>query len=660
MERIGVYVCECGPNIKEVLDVDEVVRFAQILDNVVWARSFGLLCSDQGKAVIAGEIKEHGLTRLVIAACSPKEHEITFRNVLKDAGLNPFLVQIANIREQCAWVVKDKAVATQKAKEIITAAIERVVYHESLEVKQIECRPDVLVVGAGIAGISAALTLSQKNRKVYVVEKSPCIGGKAARYEDLYPSLECAACVLDPLLDQALHNEHIEFFTFSEVQKVLGYYGNFTITVRKKASFVNTDTCLGCELCFEVCPVTVKNEFNEKLNDRKAVYIPYAGALPNVAVIDKTHCLRFKGNTCNACQKACPFDCINYEDTDRTVELNVGAVVLATGFDLFDPGQAPQYGYGRIEDVYTSLEFERLLSSTGPTGGKIILQDGRPPEKIAFVHCAGSRTDKFNAHCSGICCMYSLKFAYQVRQKLPGVSINMLYSDLCLPGKSAQGFFNKISQESDVKFHRMKKPDAVRTDVKNKKILVRYTDVYGEPVTIEADMVVLAAAVEGAKDAFDLADMFDIPLGAGGFFAEENPLLAPVSTVREGVFIAGCAQGAMDIGDAAAQGQAAAGKILQRLIPGEKLEIEAVTAQVDQDLCSGCKICMDLCAFQAITGDDLSQQVSINEILCRGCGVCAAACPSGAIEARHFTDTQVCAEIKGLVQQKRKGQDEPF
>lgn len=656
MERIGVYICECGPNIKEVLDIDEVVRFSQTLSNVVLARSFGLLCSEDGKALIAAEIKEHGLTRLVIAACSPKEHEITFQNVLKDAGLNPFLLQIANIREQCAWITKDNADATAKAKAIVNAAVKRVVFHEQLEVMQIECRPDVLVVGAGIAGISAALTLAQKDRNVYVVEKAPCIGGKTARYEDLYPSLECAACVLDPLLDQALHHEGIEFLTFSEVQEVLGYYGNFTIKVTKKARFVNPDTCLGCELCFDVCPVSVKNEFNESLNDRKAVYIPYAGALPNIAVIDKTDCLYFKNKACDACQKACPFGCINYEDTDRMVELNVGAIVVATGFDLFDPAKAPQYGYGRVENVYTSLEFERLLSSTGPTGGKILLKDGSLPEKILFVHCVGSRSGKFNEHCSGICCLYSLKFAYQVRQKLPGTSISMLYSDLCLAGKSGQSFCNRVSQKSDVKFHRMKKPDAVEINGKNKKIFIRYTDISKASLTLEADMVVLAAAIEGTEDVRDLADMFDIPVGAQGFFVEEHPMLASVSTIKEGVFVAGCAQGPMDIQNAAAQGQAAAGKILQRLVPGEKLELEAVTARVDRDLCSGCKVCMKLCVYQAISCDDSAQQVSVNEILCKGCGLCAVSCPSGAIKSKHFTDAQISAEIKGLMQTDSKKQ----
>ena len=652
MERIGVYVCECGPNIKEALDIDAVVRFAGSLQDVVLATPFSLLCSAEGKALIATEIKTHNLSRVVIAAYSPKAHETAFREVLKIAGLNPFLMQVANIREQCAWVVKDKAAATQKAKAIIKAAVFRVVCHEPLEIKTIECRPEVLVVGAGVAGISAALTLSQKNRMVYVVEKAPCSGGKAARYEDLFPGMGCAACVLDPLLDEALHDEHIEFLTFSEIQEVLGYYGNFTVKVKRNARFVDPSTCLGCEMCFEVCPVKVKNEFNEGLNERKAIYIPYAGALPNVAVIDKMHCLRFKEKECNACREACPFGSIDYEDTDRVEALNVGAIVLATGFDLFDPVKAPQYGYPTIENVYTGLEFERLLNSTGPTGGEIVLKNGQPPEKIALIHCVGSRTARYNEHCSGVCCLYSMKFAHQTRQKLPNALIRVFHSDFCLPGKVSQGFFNRVSEADNVEFYHMQKPDAVQIISTNKDILIQYTDVLGNSNTKDADLVVLAAAMEGAKDACRLADIFDIPQDRDRFFMEENATLASVSTVREGVYIAGCAQGPKDIQSSVAQGQAAAGRILSRLVPGEKLEIAAITAEVDAERCSGCKICLDVCAYRAITGDERVKQARVNELLCRGCGACAAVCPSGAITSKHFTDEQICAEIKALAGEK--------
>ncbi|MBE9581724.1 MAG: CoB--CoM heterodisulfide reductase iron-sulfur subunit A family protein [Proteobacteria bacterium] len=650
-ERIGVYVCECGPNIKDAMDLDEVLKFIRGLENVVLTKPFGLLCAQKGQELIGKDIKDHDLTRVVIAACSPKEHENTFKQCLEKAGLNPFLLQIANIREQCAWVVRDKALATDKAKAIIHAAVRRVVYHEPLEVEDIECQPDALVVGAGIAGISAALTLAQKNRKVYLVEKLLCIGGKVARYEDVFPNLECASCILDPILAEVLHNEHIEILTWSEVQEVLGFYGNFLVKVNKKARFVDSETCIGCGACVETCPVKVKNEYNEGLDERRAIYIPYPGALPNVAVIDEKHCLRWQGEGCNACQAACPFGSIIYEETDQVRQLQVGAIVLATGFDLFDPARAPKYGYGKIDNVYTSLEFERLVNSAGPTEGKILLRNGQVPEKIALVHCVGSRTGEFHEHCSAVCCMYLLKFAHQVNGKLPGASMTGLYSDLCLPGKEAQGFFNKISLEANIQLMHMKHPDSIDITQENGKTLIRFTDIHGRSHGVASDMVVLAPAMEGARDAGTLAKLFDISLGQGGFFSEENTKVAPVSTAMEGVFIAGCAQGPKDIQSSVAQGQAAAGRILSRLVPGEKLALEPVTADVDEDLCCGCKLCVGLCPYKAIACDDLKKNVAINKILCRGCGVCAAACPSGAIKASHFTDVEVSQEIRGLLRQ---------
>lgn len=633
------------------MDLDEVVKFVQGLENVVLTKTFGLLCAEQGQELIGRDIEEHDLSRVVIAACSPKEHENTFRQCLEKAGLNPFLLQIANIREQCAWVVKDKTLATDKAKAIIHAAVRRVAYHEPLEIKEIECQPDALVVGAGIAGISAALTLAQKNRKVYLVEKLPCIGGKVARFEDVFPNLECASCILDPIMDEVLHNEHIEVLTWSEVQEVLGFYGNFLVKVNKKARFVDTETCIGCGACVETCPVKVTNEYNEGLDERRAIYIPYAGALPNVAVIDETHCLRWQGQACNACQEACPFGSIIYEETDQVRQLRVGAIVLATGFDLFDPTRAPQYGYGKSDNVYTSLEFERLVNSTGPTEGKILLRNGRVPEKIALVHCVGSRTSQFHEHCSAVCCMYLLKFAHQVNGKLPGASITGFYSDLCLPGKEAQGFFNRISREANIELMHMKDPDSIEITQDAEKTMIRFTDIQGRSHGVAADMVVLAPAMEGARDAETMAKLFDISQGKGGFFAEESTTLAPVSTAMEGIFIAGCAQGPKDIQSSVAQGQAAAGRILSRLVPGEKLALEPVTADVTEDLCCGCKLCVGLCSYKAITCDDLKNNVAINKVLCRGCGVCAAACPSGAIQASHFTDVELCEEIRGLLRQ---------
>ena len=648
--KAGIFICECGPNIRDAIDINDIATFARGLDHVVFTASFNLLCSEEGQNLIERDIKKHNLSHVIIAACTPKEHENTFRKVLSKAGLNPFLLQVVNIREQCAWIIKDRVLATQKAKAMIAAAVRRVALHEPLEVKEIQCESDALVVGAGIAGMSAALTLAQKNRKVYLVERLPCIGGKAARFEKVYPHLECASCVLDPLMDEVLHHKHIEIMTFSEIQEVLGSYGNFIIKVKKKPQFVDSKSCIGCGACFEVCPVKVKNEYNEGLDKRKAIYIPYPGALPHIAVIDREHCIRFQGKECNACQDACPFGSIRYEETDQIKELKVGAIVLATGFDVFDPKRASQFGYGKIRNVYTSLEFERLLSSNGPTGGKILLKNGEPPKRIALIHCVGSRTKKYNEYCSGVCCMYSLKFSYLIKEQLPDSSIIEFYTDFCLPGRESQGFFNNLAGKEGVDFVQVKNIDSVGLTQRQDNILITYKDMHGKRKKLLFNLVVLSVALEAARDAGKLARIFGISQGKDGFFLEEHANIAPVSTSIGGIFIAGCAHGPKDIQSAVTEGQAAAGRIFSQLIPGEKLFLEPITAEVNEDSCSGCKTCISLCPYKALMYDSVKKIVSVNEVLCRGCGVCVAACPSAAIKARNFTDNQIVAEIQGLLQ----------
>jgi heterodisulfide reductase subunit A2 len=534
----------------------------------------------------------------------------------------------------------------------LNGAVKRVIHHEPLESKEIECEPDVLVLGAGVAGMSAALMLARTERRVYLVEKSPCIGGKVARYEDLYPTMECGSCVLDPLLDQVLHHDRIEVITLASVQEALGFLGNFQVKIKQKPRFVDLETCIGCGACVEACPVNVANEYNEHLDKRKAIHIPYANALPHVAVIDREHCLHWQEAACTACRDACPFGSINYGAAEEIREIKVGGMVVATGFDLFDLSRAPQYGYGTIENVVTSLQFERMLSTTGPTQGKIKLCNGEIPSRIAMIHCVGSRSKDLDEHCSGICCSYLLKFAHQCLERLPEASVDMLYADWCLPGKEAQGFFNGVVQEQRVSLAHLHAPNALRIVKDDDAIRIDYTDVNGSSAAVHCDMVVLAPAMEGARDSEEVANILELARGKGAFFEEEDVTIAPISSNRAGICIAGCARGPKDVQSSVAEGQAAAGQLLAGLIPGQKLAISPLVAQADEHLCSGCRTCAPLCPYGAIGYDDSQDCAVINEILCRGCGVCAAACPGGAITADHYTGPQLSAEIKALVSKK--------
>ena len=672
--RTGAYICSCGNNISDNLNIDELVQFSSGLDKVAYVKVHKLLCSEEGKNFLADDVVKENPDRAVIAACSPKEHEKTFRNIFQKAGLNPYLFQMVNIREQVAWVTSEKSDATEKAKSYIRAAVKRVAFHEPLEKKEIDCNADVLVIGAGPAGMEAAFLLAQAGRKVYLVEKNSFIGGRVARYEEVFPKMECASCMLEPKMDEVLHHENIELLTCSEVQEVLGFLGNFDIKIRKKAGFVDKDKCIGCGACYEPCPVTVKNEFNYNLTDRKAIYVPYTGALPNVPVVDKTNCLRsksqdqdickealdlglvtkeeyekFKSQDCDICKKTCPFDAINYDEKDELLEKNVGGIIVATGFELFDPSVMPEYGYGNIPEVYTSLEFERILSQTGPTDGKLLMKNSQEPESVAIIHCVGSRDKKYKDYCSSVCCLYALKFAYMVEKQLPAVKVYNFYADWCVPGKDNQAFLDSLKAENNVQFIHMPLPMNVDVKQNGNRIDLSFIDISGKKDKISADMVILCPAMIPAKDTSKLSDILSIAQSEDGFFAEGHTKLAPVSTNIEGVFIAGCSQGPKDIQNSIAQGSAAAGHALSTLVPGRKLELEAITAEVDENACSGCMMCVGLCPYKAITVDKGRKIAAVNAALCKGCGTCVAACPSGASRGKHFTTQQIFTEIEEVL-----------
>ncbi len=652
-EKVGVYVCHCGSNIAGVVDVVDVAKWAEDnLPDVRVAREYKFMCSSPGQEIIEKDIKDLGLTRIVVAACSPHLHELTFRNACKRAGLNPYLFEMVSIREQVSWVTKDKALATEKAKALIAGGVRRVVHHQPLEPIIVDINPSVLVVGGGIAGIQAALEIADQGSHVYLVEREPSIGGHMAQFDKTFPTLDCAACILTPKMFTAGTHPNITLLTWSEVEKVDGFVGNFTVQIRKKARKVNTEKCTGCGVCEEKCPKKVIDTvFEVGMGTRKAIYTPFPQAVPKYPVIDVANCIYFQRGTCKACEKFCPTGAIDFNQQDETLTVQVGNVILATGYELFDAHRIPHYGYGRLANVITNLEFERLSNTAGPTGGRIVLRDGvTVPQTVGIIHCVGSRDIKYNVDCSAICCMQSLKFAHLVKEKT-GAKVYNFYIDIRTPGKTYDEFYRRVLDEG-VHFIRGKVAevtDAPRFPGEEGKLIIQVEDTLaGRQLRVPVDMVILSAAMQPRADSKEVAKKFGISCSANGWFIERHPKLDPVATMTEGIFIAGVCQGPKDIPSSVSQGAAAAARVLG-LIGQKQVTLEPVRASVDQEKCSGCRICNSLCPFNAITFIEDRKVSEVNPALCQGCGTCVAACPAGAITGSHFTNTQILAQIEGIL-----------
>ncbi|MBZ5726117.1 MAG: CoB--CoM heterodisulfide reductase iron-sulfur subunit A family protein [Acidobacteriia bacterium] len=649
--RTGVYVCHCGTNIAGTIDVHALIGYAGSLPGVALAREYKYMCSDPGQELIRQDICDYKLDRVVVAACSPHLHEKTFRQAVEQAGLNPFYCHMVNLREHDSWVHADKPAATEKAMDLVRAAVRRVKWHVPLERRQVPVHAEVLVVGGGIAGIDAALTLANAGKHVYLVEREPTIGGHMAQFDKTFPTLDCAACILTPKMTAVKAHRNITLWTYSEVRQVEGYVGNYSVTVRRKPRYVIEKLCVGCLECIQACvykQAKVPDPFNLGLSKRKPVYIPFPQAVPQVVAIDPETCIEFKSGKCKkTCVEVCAErNAIDFKQQAEIQTIQVGAIILATGFDVFDGARIPYYGYGLYPNVYTALEIERLVNASGPTGGEVVLRDGRKPASVGIVHCVGSRDLHTNRYCSRVCCMYSLKLAHLIKEKT-GADVYNFYIDIRAPGKAFEEFYNRVAEEGVV-FVRGKAADVYPAGNGDGRLIVQAEDtLLGMIRKIPVDMVVLATGLEPRADANDVRRLFNIGCSGDGFFLERHPKLAPVNTFADGIFLAGCCQGPKDIPDTVAQSGAAAAQALA-LIDAGVVELEPNTAHVLEDACSGCKTCLPLCPYSAISFVE-EKKARINEVLCKGCGTCVAACPSGSIRQNLFEDEEIFEEIDGLL-----------
>ena len=661
MQRIGVFVCHCGTNIAGTVDVKAVAEALGHEPSVVYSVDYTYMCSESGQNLIKDAIRDYKLTGVVVCSCSPRMHENTFRKAAAAAGLNPYMVEIANIREQCSWIHKDIKEGTEKAIILGRAAIAKVQLNAPLIAGESPVTKRALVIGGGIAGIQTALDIADAGFEVDIVEKQPTIGGKMTQLDKTFPTLDCAACILTPKMVECAQNELINIYSYSEVESVSGFVGNFSVRIRKKARYVDELKCTGCGLCTEKCPQKkVPNEFNLGMDNRRAVYIPFAQAVPKVATIDPDYCTMLKTGKCGVCAKVCTAGAINYKQTDEIVERQYGAIVVATGFKPIKVDKYDEYAYSQSKDVLTSLEFERHTNAAGPTAGKLLRpSDGKHPHTIVFIQCVGSRCtpEKGKSYCSKICCMYTAKHAMLTREKYPDTDVYVFYIDVRTPGKNFDEFYRRATEEYGV--HYIKGMVGKVAPKADGTLEVQASDlIMNEQLHIDADLVVLAAAIEPDKSARPLATMLTASMDTNDFFTEAHPKLRPVESPTAGIFLSGACQGPKDIPETVSQAGAAAAKVIG-LLAKNKLTCNPCVAHSDELLCNGCSQCTNVCPYGAITyiekefvmpdrSKKMRRVASVNPAVCQGCGACTVTCPSGAMDLHGFSNRQIMAEVDAI------------
>ena len=627
----GVVICSCGPNIGEAIDLAKLSAEIEPWRGVKWVRQYSLPCSKDERQAVIQLLKEQRVDGLVVAGCSPKEREKTFQDAMAEAGLNPCMLQFANIREHCAWIESDKEAARGKAKKLIAAAVARVQLHEPIEVRKLKVRPEVLVIGAGVAGMVTSILMAREGRTVHLIDSSPSIGGRVPLLGELFPNMECSSCAIEPMMDETLHHKNIRLHLRSELTAVRGFFGNFKVTIEKRARGVDADACLGCGLCLEPCPVNVPDACNFGMNQRKAIYNTYQGALPNAPVIDWDSCVRSKGEVCEACAAACPFGAINLSSQTETENLEVGAIVIATGASV-DTAKADG------ARILTAEQFERMINPGGHTAGAIRLPSGEAPRSIAVVafddHSINSRLISMNA----------VKYVVAALDKLPQADVDLYIGDRCLVGERELERWAEIERFKKVTIHRLASTGDLYIDQTTRTVFLKGAAGSSQK---EADLIVLCIPSIPPAQTDKLAALLGLGLNERGFFAVEHQLLEPVSTSIRGIYVAGSATGPRPVSETVMQGDAVSGKVLSALRPETELELNPFTSSVNADLCSGCETCLSICPYSAV-GKDESGKITVEQVLCHGCGVCSAACPSGAMQTKHFKLAQIMAELDAL------------
>ncbi len=660
MQRIGVFVCWCGSNIASTVDVEKVAEILKLEPGVVVSQHYQYMCSENGQALIRNAIKDHNLTGVVICSCSPRMHEATFRKTCEQAGLNQYMVEIANIREQCSWIHKDKEEATLKAVILGRSAIAKLKLNEPLITGESPVVKRALVIGGGIAGIQTALDIAEAGFEVDIVEKSPTIGGNMAKLDKTFPTLDCSACILTPKMVDCAQNEKIDILTYSEVEEVKGFVGNFKVKIKKKARFVDEKKCTGCAECMQKCPSKKGlNDFNMNLNTRPAIYIPFAQAIPNVAVIDPEQCIKLKTGKCGLCQLKCQAKAIDYTQQDEYIEREYGAIVVATGYKPISLENFNEYGYDTYKDVVTSLELERLMNAAGPTGGHLVCPStGEEPKDIVFIQCVGSRdvSGCGKPYCSKICCMYTAKHAMLIREKYPNTNVTVFYIDVRTPGKNYDEFYRRAVEQYDVEYI---KGMVGKVYDKDGRLVVQGADLLNnKQVVKQCDMVVLAAAIEPDPSVRRVATMLTASIDVNNFLTEAHAKLRPVESPTAGIYLSGVCQGPKDIPETISQASACASKVISLLVKN-KLSTNPCVAKSDEMLCTGCSVCGNVCPYGAITYIDkefrlgggkteIRRVASVNPAVCQGCGACTVTCPSGAMDLKGFSTKQIMAEVDAI------------